>query len=565
MITDIKLTFRHLHDVSLSNLAAVNIIVGPNNAGKTSIFRGIQTATKDTKIERPDCSLRIGTTLPETLILNLNWERLRLSAYWTAVIPSGRENFWQDQIDEVRFSNGGLERRSPSATLWVPKGHVPLDGVKPIQASLNRAHTSWLDSLYFLWHRRKSRYQEELGSYHARLDEEAEYLAGRLDHIQAGANGLKVRREIDRFMLAVVPGLGEIGIRRTQGENNRTMIAIVFSGENGERSLDELGGGVEQVLALAMVLIGEQDEGAVFIEEPESHLHESAQRRLIEQVERYRGKRQIFIATHSPVFVNSFPGANVYRVTRGTDGKATVHPCLDHQAQRTTLDELGVLPSSLIQTNCVVWIEGPTEARLVRHWLTLLAPELRLHQHYEFAETGGSNIVQLAADLDTGDKDTLRDVMKVCRHNFVICDRDAGIGNYPSKRPVADIAKTFGAHHWVTHGYEIEWYFPAALIEKLWSPEIAKHMATLTTASTAFYTHMTASGIKGTKTAEARKVRNAERAVALALPAAEWFAGDMGKHLHEQVTRLADFIRSANQMQVPAGTTCPHCKQSVPG
>ncbi len=191
--------------------------------------------------------------------------------------------------------------------------------------------------------------------------------------------------------------------------------------------------------------------------------------------------------------------------------------------------------------------------------------ELKLHQHYEFAETGGSNIVQLAADLDADDTKTLRDVMKVCRHNFVICDRDAGIKQNPAKLPVTDIAKTFSANHWITRGYEIEWYYPPVILEKLWSPEVAQHMATLPDANAAFYTHMAASGIKGTKTADTRKVRNAERAVALALPAEEWFAGDMGKNLLEQTTRLADFIRTANQMQTPAGTTCPQCKQSVPG
>lgn len=37
MITDIEMNFRHLREIALRDLSAVNIFVGPNNAGKTSI------------------------------------------------------------------------------------------------------------------------------------------------------------------------------------------------------------------------------------------------------------------------------------------------------------------------------------------------------------------------------------------------------------------------------------------------------------------------------------------------------------------------------------------------
>ncbi|MFY0537413.1 hypothetical protein [Nannocystis pusilla] len=40
MISDLLLNFRHLEDLQLRNLAPVNIIVGPNNVGKTTLFRG---------------------------------------------------------------------------------------------------------------------------------------------------------------------------------------------------------------------------------------------------------------------------------------------------------------------------------------------------------------------------------------------------------------------------------------------------------------------------------------------------------------------------------------------
>ncbi|MCY1011384.1 AAA family ATPase [Nannocystis pusilla] len=281
------------------------------------------------------------------------------------------------------------------------------------------------------------------------------------------------------------------------------------------RSLEDLGGGVEQVLALALVLLAEPDEGAVFIEEPESHLHESAQRRLIEQIELYRGKRQVFLATHSPIFVNEFPGANVYRLSRDpTTKKTSAYSCLSKPEQRQVLDELGVLPSSLTQTNCVIWVEGPTEVRFVTHWLGLVAPKLLVNQHYTFAQTGGSNILSLAADIAPDPEAWIQDINRICRHNYFICDRDAGIGQDPAKEPVRDIDKLVGDNHWITHGYEIEWYLPDEGVEHLWGAAVAEHVRKQrSTADVPFYEHLKASGIRGTATAGERKTAHAERIV----------------------------------------------------
>lgn len=332
------------------------------------------------------------------------------------------------------------------------------------------------------------------------------------------------------------------------------------------RSLEDLGGGVEQVLALALVLLAEPDEGAVFIEEPESHLHESAQRRLIEQIELYRGKRQVFLATHSPIFVNEFPGANVYRLSRDpTTKKTSAYSCLSKPEQRQVLDELGVLPSSLTQTNCVIWVEGPTEVRFVTHWLGLVAPELLVNQHYTFAQTGGSNILSLAADIAPDPEAWIQDINRICRHNYFICDRDAGIGQDPAKEPVRDIDKLVGDNHWITHGYEIEWYLPDEGVEHLWGAAVAEHVRKQrSTADVPFYEHLKASGIRGTATAGERKTAHAERIVKKSLPKETWFAGPAGADLQAQLERLVAFIRRANQLEAPSSKTCATCERPLP-
>ncbi|MDC0718414.1 ATP-dependent nuclease [Nannocystis bainbridge] len=581
MISDLLLNFRHLEGLQLRNLAAVNIIVGPNNVGKTTLFRGLQAfaLTRSNPPGSADgASLNLDSAIPpdQAFVLRSahfpdHIRHYRSEFHGKSALPRwvGDDGKIYEQVEDAARGLGGVDNgflRFVDATELGPMIPINLSQAKRVASRISGLHRHWLSRSYHLWHRRKSHYVEMLGSHHERLDSEAEHLVARLDHVLTGLDGGRLRTDIDRFMNAVVPHIGEIGINRTRGANG-TEISVAFHDGNAVRSLNELGGGVEQVLALALVLLAEPDEGAVFIEEPESHLHESAQRRLIQQIKDHRGKRQVFIATHSPIFVNEFPGANVYRLTRDpTTKKTTAHPCLSKPHQREILDELGVLPSSLTQTNCVLWVEGPTEVRLVTHWLGLVAPELLVNQHYTFAQTGGSNILSLAADIAPGHlEDWLQDIRRICRHNYFICDRDAGIGQDPAKDPVRNIAALVGEDHWITHGYEIEWYLPDDAVTHLWGAAAAEHVRPArTSADLPFYNHLKASKIRGTATADERKTAHAERVIKKLIPAETWFAGPTGQDLQAQLVKLVAFIRRANQLDAPAATACATCERPFP-
>ncbi|MDC0667140.1 ATP-dependent nuclease [Nannocystis radixulma] len=438
-------------------------------------------------------------------------------------------------------------------------------------------HNTWLQHSFYLWHRRKSRYQEPAGHPYKKLDDEAEHIVGRLENLLLAPEGEVIRRKIDEFMNSVIPKLGNIAFERHDTPNGSSLSVVFVEAKDRKRGLHELGGGVEQTLALALVLIGEEDRGAVFIEEPEAHLHESAQRRLIRQIEKHQGQRQLFIATHSPVFVNEVREARVYRITRNTD-TASIHRCISRSAQRTVLDELGVLPSSLLQTNCVVWVEGPTEMHLIEHWLKLLASDLKVHEHYAFAETGGSNIADLGADVPTG-LAGLRDIMTICRNNFLVCDKDAGT-DQPSKIDPQEIEGLVGKNYWITHGYEIEWYYPYSVVDALWGDDAASHIAACKDASLPFYECLASAripaldaggavvvddagvvvekAIHGTVSAGKRKRAYAEKAVRLPTNH-EWFADERGGHLRENVLHLASFIRQSNQLARPSEENCSRC------
>jgi hypothetical protein len=111
----------------------------------------------------------------------------------------------------------------------------------------------------------------------------------------------------------------------------------------------------------------------------------------------------------------------------------------------------------------------------VRHWLSLVDEALHEQRHYDFVYTGGSLLAHLGADVEEPSVADPQDLFRVCRHNYVICDRDAGPGAKPAKADVQRIQGLVNDHLslWVTNAYEIEWYYPREIITKLWSAEVA--------------------------------------------------------------------------------------------
>lgn len=94
------------------------------------------------------------------------------------------------------------------------------------------------------------------------------------------------------------------------------------------RTLDELGTGQEQILALAFAYAYAQAfyGGVVLvIEEPEAHLHPLAQRWLARQIRRMcQGGLQVILTTHSPAFVDMLGLEGLVLVRKDGDGATCV-------------------------------------------------------------------------------------------------------------------------------------------------------------------------------------------------------------------------------------------------
>jgi predicted ATP-dependent endonuclease of OLD family len=203
--------------------------------------------------------------------------------------------------------------------------------------------------------------------------------------------------------------------------NDSSANELTFLAQNDtlRTRIDEMGGGVEQLLMVATALHTTPNDHIICLEEPESHLHPGAQRYLLEKL--IESGRQVFITTHSPVFVNSkHPDHRVYRVTQH-EGRSSISPAVTPAELGQALEEIGSKLSDVLLSDAVLFVEGPSDEPVFSAWADTMEWSIA-GQNIRVLETEGSELVHRDAPIRSGVLEKLSTGTKL-PHLFVI-DRD---------------------------------------------------------------------------------------------------------------------------------------------
>jgi predicted ATP-dependent endonuclease of OLD family len=283
------------------------------------------------------------------------------------------------------------------------------------------------------------------------------------------------------------------------------------------------------------------------IEEPEIHLHPRLQREFIEFITT-ETTNEYLISTHSPVFINAMDTHEDVQVfhLRLENGATVGGPILRDDDSLLALHDLGVKASDILQSNCILWVEGPSDRIYLRRWLDLVAPELDEGRDYSIMFYGGRLLSHLCADREKIPDELIR-ILKINQNAVIVMDSDrerARMHLNRTKQRVKEECERSGGICWITDGREIENYLPERAVVAICEGLVGKRIEI----SIGQYDKFEDVLSQALKTAHARTLNYAADKVKYARMFIEHFElGNMDNQLRKRIEEIATKIKAWNK------------------
>ena len=233
--------------------------------------------------------------------------------------------------------------------------------------------------------------------------------------------------------------------------------------KNKPFALSKMGSGLKTVILVLLNLIVlpkvknfslyNADYHIYAFEELENNLHPALQRRLFKFIEEYVQKTPnayIFLTTHSHIPINLF--TNPIETNNNSDvqilqiikknGLSSIHTVESFIDKNEVMSDLGVRASDLLQSNGIIWVEGPSDHIYIKHWMKIWGGDkLCEGVDYQFLYYGGRLLSHYTADSSIDHEEqvdeNLIEILKINRNAIIVMDSDI-----TEKRPA--IHKTKG-------------------------------------------------------------------------------------------------------------------------
>jgi hypothetical protein len=478
-----------------------NVFIGPNNSGKSTVFRFLHhlrtkidslqanlvpiedeideswwwqheaTAGISAAIVLSDDDLfpKIDPSLEGKFVVDGEWQvevllkpceggkcrlivapRVYLAGHWQPIIRQGSEG-----SDKPMHLNKNGEYIYSSGRDSCPYHEPALELLKAWAGSVR-----FFDPIRAVDRSRGSRGMDDGAGLLAYL------LQRQLDPRQTAVHARFTKNLIVRINSLMEPGgVGGFDGCELKGSEEKPQMYLSQKNFGGPPiALESMGTGIAELVILVSALVEDTGKSIhYFIEEPEIHLHPGLLRRFMSFLSGFPDA-QFFVSSHSNVVLDALGSCDrVFRFHQRSDGSCISTPCKGIVEQHRVLDSLGVSGSTLLQTNCVVWVEGPSDRLYVRHWLEQAGSTLQEGSDYSCVFYGGKILSHFGFEESDSDADDLLLMIRICRYSAVIMDRDLAPGESAldlreAKRKIVEQAKSDVDHRLalITEGREIE-------------------------------------------------------------------------------------------------------------
>jgi AAA15 family ATPase/GTPase len=459
----------------------INIIIGRNNTGKSSLLELIGYAVRP--FEAFQLLKHGGKNSPEILISQPLQENELSKVFQRnashGAIPGNHWEYGSKWIGKIITYN--LEMGRKTFVDLSPPFHT-----KEIQKEFNpkiaAAVTNVFDGKIFrrlLAERdifiEKTSTSMDLGQ----SGSGATNILRRFIHVESLPTDLVQIKLLAELNKIFIPDSDYLGITTQTRQDEVSWEIFLEEANKGMISLSNTGSGFKTILLVLMFLHlipnidNRQLSDYIFaFEELENNVHPALQRRLLQYLREFAVANGciLFLTTHSNIAIDMFSRdeqAQIVHVTH--DGKeAQVKTAQTYIDNKGILDDLDVRASDLLQANSVIWVEGPSDRLYINRWIELWTDgALKEGVHYQCVFYGGRLLAHLSAENPEEYPQGAVAMLRLNKNAAIIMDsdkRNSGDTINNTKVRVQEEIDRMGGMVWITDGKEIENYLPPEAI-----------------------------------------------------------------------------------------------------
>jgi AAA15 family ATPase/GTPase len=493
MLTGIKIkNYKSFNEegVDIQGLEQINIFIGKNNSGKSNILKFVDFLGKNREVLKPTNNLKEYPTIPNdyygfdgkkiiefSLFKNFDQEIIEknelLKIYQNPYFATyeirgtgdgaefGLVNSFINNIDEISL------RKYAVANL---ADHFRDMDKKKLEIGVTTTQRDIFNKPFKLEHIEFIRDFRELNNNDALIIKLSDLVNSTFEE----RDKKEKLKKIHNFISDILGVSTEIKIPNKGREANKLEIELILE-KKEEKPISSIGTGVHEIIILGLYLMLLSEPCIVCIDEPELHLHPGLQRKFLKWI--YENtKHQYFIATHSNAFLDCDIPKTVFN-TKLVNDATTIEKCETSKAVCNILDDLGIRASEILQTNGIIWVEGPSDRIYIKKWLELARCEYKEGFHYSFQYYGGRVLSHYSVEADEFNE--FINMLVINRNAFIVMDSDMEKDYQEddlrdTKKRIINECEETDIGYWVSAGREIENYLGNKVLTEFAEEKIMK-------------------------------------------------------------------------------------------